>query len=160
MCDVCPSSKKALTLIEKKKRKRMVVSQTFSTQDLARALVAVHVVVNAFIAESSGDWSNIGSQGRFALLVESLRTNEFGSSETYLKRLVRHYVSCIEASPTRVVEDDSSCRGRQTSFTDIPFFHDQGNYSTGPARIVLRFISYSRNWQQQRLCSISCIPST
>lgn len=84
----------------------MRASQSFSTEDLARALVAVHVVVNAFIAKSSDNWSNIDSQGRFAQIVESLRTNAFAPSETYLKRLVRHYVSCIETSPNQVVEND------------------------------------------------------
>lgn len=85
----------------------MRASQSFSAQDLASALVAIHVVVNAFIAKSPDDWSNVVSQGRFAQMVESLRMNEFGPSETYLKRLVRHYVSCIEAeSPNQVVEDD------------------------------------------------------
>ena len=84
----------------------MKASQSFSTQDLARALVAVHVVVNDFIAKSPDDWSNVVNQGRFAQIVESLRMNDFGPPETYLKRLVRHYVSCIEASIHQVVEDD------------------------------------------------------
>jgi hypothetical protein len=79
--------------------------QSFATQDLARALAAVHLVVNAFIVEATSEWSSVESQGRFAEIVESLRLNKFGPSETYLKTLVRHYVARVETSPNPLAND-------------------------------------------------------
>jgi len=67
-------------------------------------MAPVTVVLESFLRDTD-DWSSVESQGRFAQLIESQR-NDFGPSESYLKSLVRQYVSQVDASNNPVEDDD------------------------------------------------------
>lgn len=70
-------------------------------------MAPVNVVMESFLSEMNDEWSSVESQARFAQLIESLRTDDFPPSESYLKSLVRQYVSRVELHPTKDVEDET-----------------------------------------------------
>lgn len=81
--------------------------KTFTTKDFVRAMTPIKLVLESFQNEFENSFS-VESQGRFATLIaQCLQAEEqFGPSESYLKSLVRLYVSRVEASD-REVEDET-----------------------------------------------------
>ena len=102
---VFPGSEKLFSFDEREmEQNQRYPASLFTTEDLVRAMALVQVVLDSFFTEND-DWSNVESQGRFARLIETQQSEELGSLGSYLKSLVRQYVSRIEASPDELEDE-------------------------------------------------------
>lgn len=79
-------------------------SSTFATLSLVRAMAPVKIVLESFQQEHK-DLLNVEVQGCFATVIQETLQTEYHPGKSYLKSLVRQYVSQVDASSHDVQDE-------------------------------------------------------
>ena len=79
-------------------------SSTFTTLSLVRAMAPVKIVLESFQQEHQ-DLLNVEVQGCFAKVIQETLQTEYHPGKSYLKTLVRQYVSQVDASSHDVQDE-------------------------------------------------------